>query len=79
MTNEELSLLIDWMADQPRYTKHDLAYAVEKPHKYTVELAAAQHENDSQDGMHCVSVNYSPGQPVTADCDDCNWTVGDEQ
>jgi len=79
MTNEELSLLIDWMADQPFYTKADLADAVTKPHKWLVELAAAKHEQETEDhGMHCVHVNYEAGKPVTADCDDCNWTAGDK-
>lgn len=70
MTNEELSLLMDYMADSAHYTKQDMAYAVEKPWKYTAELAAAKHEQEKEGHLVSFDSDHRNGQ-----CMDCDWTV----
>jgi len=37
-----LVLLVNWMAESGDYEAKDIAYAVEKPHKFTDEFKAAK-------------------------------------
>jgi hypothetical protein len=47
VTHEDLVILTAWMADNG-YDAHDIAYAVEKPHKYEDELKVAKAELDAE-------------------------------
>lgn len=69
--HNNLITLICWMAAQPEYDKGDLAYAVEKPWKFSTEFGEAQRFRAEQDAdrdpREKLMLNTKYGKPTSYD------------